>query len=606
MRLMLRLFGFRRPVAAMLAERLRRRHRMLAAFGVLVVLAALASAVPPFVVRHLIDVLIPAADTGGLVRAVGVLLALAVLVPLLQLGKDVVTFRLGEGLTQDLRLHLFSHTLRLPLETFLHTPTGTFVSRLYNDVSAIRSAIVETVGVFLSNVLGILALAGALIGVEWRLAVVLLPLLPLLALISRLMMSKAEAISRRDFALMSEMMSRLTGVMSFQALAHVRMFGQTDREIDGVRRTGDALVRHGQRKTAWFGAYQTVSAATGMALVAIAYLAGGVLAQRGTISLGSVIASVTVVGQLQGPVARLSGMRLRLANARMAGERCLQLLDREPVEALGSVQSLPPDLSDHPNGVEFDDVWLTYQGAEAALGDDADSGIDQQPPTEALRGVTLSVAPASTTAFVGPSGSGKTSAANLIARLYLPSAGAVRIGGVDVSLMDRASLSRMVCVVSQSVWFFESSVADNLRYAAPDASDADLWEACERAQLSELIASLPDGMNADMGQVGQRFSAGERQRFALARALLVRPRVLILDEATANVDVHLRNAILRLLDRELSGTTRIIISHDVSGLRLCDRIHVFEGGRVVENGTPSDLQAIGGRYADLLAAAAGP
>jgi len=416
---------------------------------------------------------------------------------------------------------------------------------------------------------------------------------------ARYMGRRLQTLTREQMSLNAEMSSQMTERFNVSGALLVKLFGRPEDESSlfagRARRVRDIGIRIAMANRWFFTALTLVAALA----TAVTYGLGGNLVIDGAITLGTLLALVALLAQLYGPLTALSNVRVDVMTALVSFERVFEVLDldplvREPAEA----RALPAGALD----VEFDSVSFTYpSAAEVSLASlesvAREESVDSSGPV--LHDVSFTVAAGSLTALVGPSGGGKSTITALVTRLYDPSIGAVRLGGVDVRELSRTDLRSAIGVVSQDAHLFHDTIGANLRYAQPEASTDEVMQACEDAQIMNLIEQLPDGLDTVVGDRGYRLSGGEKQRLALARLFLKAPRVVVLDEATAHLDSESERLVQRALDSALEGRTSLVIAHRLSTIRRADQILVVDQGRIVQRGTHSELLAAGGIYETL-------
>ena len=581
-------------------------YRMLLA-GVLVTILLVSglTVVPPLLIRDLVDNAIPAAD----VRRLTLLGGAMVVVPLISVSGGALqrwmSAKAGEGIIYDLRRALYTHLQGMSLRFFTETKTGELVSRLNNDVVGAQTAITGTFVTIVSNVVSVVAILAVMIQAEWRLTLLAVAALPLFVYPARRVGQMLRAITRRQMRHNGVMSTILNETFNVSGALLVKLFGRRNQEM--ARFSAEArMVRDlGVRSAVvgrWFFAALGLVGAIGTAAV---FWVGGYLVIQGTMSLGTVIMFSTLLVQLYGPLSAMSNARVEFATSLVSFERVFEVLDlrQEIVERQDAT-----DLRPVSGTVEFDEVYFRYAQTEAAgLTAIAGSGGPDEPspsppsPTRrwALEDADFRIEAGEVAALVGPSGAGKTTVSYLIPRLYDVSRGSVRIVGVDVRDATTESLERSVGVVTQETFLFHDSIAANLRYAKPDATEEELVTAARAANIHDFVAGLPDGYETVVGERGYRLSGGEKQRIALARAILEDPRILILDEATAHLDSESEALIQEALERVMVGRTSLVIAHRLSTIRAADRILVLDGGRLVEQGTHEVLLEKDGLYARM-------
>ena len=589
-----RVWGFARPYRGTIAL-----------FLSAIVVAALLALVPPLVVRRILDVAIPEAQADGNRAPIWWLAGIAVVAALADAALQIVqrwcSARVGEGLIADLRRSLYAKVQRLPLAFFTRTPTGTITSRLNNDVVGAQSAVTSTLGSVVSNVIVLVTTLTTMLLLEWRLTLLALIVLPIFIIPARRVGRRLQTIARDQMTHNAAMNTQMTERFNVSGAALVKLFGSLDRENEKfagqANAVRDAGVRAAMLGRVFFVALGLV-AALGTAAI---YGIGAQLVVSGDISAGTLVALATLVTRVYQPLTGLTNARVDLMTSMVSFERVFEVLDApEPITDKPSAI----DLVGAVGRVEFDDVTFRYPPASeasiASMETQAIPGAD--PDRDVLSGLSLTLEPGETVALVGASGAGKSTLSSLIPRLYDVTSGAVRVDGHDVRDLTLDSLRRTIGVVSQDPHLFHESIGDNLRYAAPDASDERIVEACRAARIHDTIAALPDGYDTVVGERGYRLSGGEKQRLAIARLLLKDPAVMILDEATSHLDNDNEAHVQASIETALHGRTALVIAHRLSTVRSADRIAVLDGGRIVEIGSHDELVADDGLYAAQLRA----
>ncbi|WP_132430521.1 ABC transporter ATP-binding protein [Pseudonocardia endophytica] len=549
----------------------------------------------PFLTQRVFDdaLFVPGGPRVGLLAwLVGAMIAIAVVSATIGIGQTYLTTMLGNEVMQSLRDRLFEHLQRMHLGFFTSTRTGSIQSRLDNDVGGVQSVVTDTASSILGNVVTVVASVVAMLALSWQLSLVAFVLLPVFVALQVRVGRVRRRIASSTQSSLSDMSAITQETLSVSGVLLAKVFGRQDHEI--------ARYREENRRQTELQVRQTMSGQSFFAVVtgffalipAVVYLVAGLLASGGGagLSAGTLVAFTTLQTRLLFPIVNLLRVSLDVQTSLALFRRIFEYLDLVP-QLRDSPAARPLSRTEARGEVEFRDVWFRYPGEDAGA----------EPGPWAIEDLSLRIAPGQLAAVVGPSGAGKTTLSSLVPRLYDVDAGAVLLDGNDVRDLTLGSLPDLVGMVTQESYLFHATIADNLRYAAPDATDEQLRAAARAANIAEHIGSLPDGYDTMVGERGYRLSGGEKQRVAIARVILSDPRILVLDEATSALDTTSERLVQQALETVMAGRTTIAIAHRLSTILSADVIFALDGGRLVEHGTHDELLDRGGLYAQLYA-----
>lgn len=584
--LLQRIYGYARPylfaVSMMLAT---------------IVASSLLGLVPPLIYQNLIDNVLPQGDMAMLnLMAVG-LFAVPLLTGLIGVVQRHYSAQAGEGIIYDLRREMYGHLQSMSLRFFTNTRSGEIVSRFNSDVVGAQNAITGTIPDIVTNVVTLVSTLVVMLAIEWRLALLSVIVLPLFLLPARRVARIFRSIRRTAMDLNADMSNQISETLSVNGALLVKTFGREPDEHSRFAKVAaqvrDIGIRRAQVGQLFFMGLG-LAGAIGTALI---YWYGGYLVIGGAMSAGTIVAFAAYLTRLYGPISALTNVQVEFVTSLVSFERVFDYLDI-PVE----IQDRPgaAELGIVEGRIDFQTVDFDYATPAAELTDENNTDGSMPPaPRHALEDVSFTIEPGQLVALVGPSGAGKTTITYLLPRLYDPTSGSIRIDGHDLRDVKLASLAGQIGMVTQETYLFHDTIRANLLYARPDATQAELEAACRAANIYQMIADLPQGLDTTVGERGYRLSGGEKQRLAIARVILKNPRILVLDEATSHLDSQSEALIQAALEPLFAGRTSVVIAHRLSTVLAADKILVLSKGRIVEQGTHSELLALRGLYTEL-------
>ncbi len=595
----------------------------------------------PLIMRHLIDRVIPSRDLHRLIWAALGLLLVPSLSGLLRVWQRRLNARVGEGVTYDLRMAVYTHLQKMSMQFYTHTKSGELISRLNNDVLGAQTAISSTIVGFSTNVIQCVAVLAVMVSLEWHLAAVSVVIMPLFIAVSRRLARRLRDLSRRQMEANAAMNATMQETLNIDGAILVKLFGRIKEETDRFDRRASVLRDLDVKRAVLGASFMVIIGLVSAVGTSLVYGFGGILVIREVFTVGTIVAFGAYLGNLYTSLQGLANNPVEFATSVVSFERVFEVIDM-PLDIREKAH--PAALANVKGELVFDDVSFRYEvspenllsevrrfgqadRAGAALSggetkqpvkkdggdvpktrvpavqpgaaDGETGGRHSQARAMALDHVSFRVKPGQLAALVGPSGAGKTTVTYLIPRLYDPTEGRILIDGHDVRDVSLASLSAQIGMVTQEAHLFHDTIRTNLLYARLDAGQAEIEEAAKAAHIHDFIAGLPDQYDTVVGERGYRLSGGEKQRIALARVILKDPRILVLDEATSSLDSESEALIQEALKRMMAGRTSIVIAHRLSTILAADQILVLDRGHVVERGTHADLLEKGGLYANL-------
>jgi len=573
-------------------------RKFLAIFIFTVIIDAILIVATPLLLRSLVDDGVIPGRADIVTRLALIVAALAIADAAFSMLGRWFSSRIGEGLIYDLRSQVFEHVQKQSIAFFTRTQTGSLISRINGDVIGAQQAFTSTLSGVVSNSLTLVLVVITMLTLSWQITLISLILLPVFIVPTKWIGRKLALYTRQSFDLNAEMSSTMTERFNVSGALLVSLYG--DRISEGAnfrtkaRRVADMGIKIAMLNRIFFIAMTSVAAVA----TSFAYGVGGHLAISKEITIGTLLAITALLARLYGPLTSLSNIRVDVMSALVSFERVFEVLDLEPMV---KDPANPVKIPDRAPTVEFVDVSFSYPKSNeislASLEGSAETEVVES--GDVLQGISFTCAPGTLTAIVGPSGAGKSTISGLVPRLYDVTSGSILINDINIRDTTILELRSLIGIVTQDSHMLHESIRDNLRYADSSASDVELWKACDAAQIGEFIRTLPSGLDTIVGERGHRLSGGEKQRLAIARLLLKKPQIVILDEATAHLDSENEELVQKALATALAGRTSIVIAHRLSTIVHADQILVLEDGRIIESGKHDELVALGGLYFEL-------
>ena len=610
--LLIRVLGYARPYRAQIYILL-----------ITIMLTTGLGLLTPLIFRDLIDNAIFNGDTQRLnILALG-LVAIPIVSGGIRVLQRKVNSNIGEGVIYDLRVSLYDHLQKMSLRFFTNTKTGELMSRLNNDVVGAQRAISNTIVEIATNIITVLATMAVMLTMEWRLTIIGIAVLPLFIIAARRIGGILREIARSQMRYNAQMNAMMNETLNISGALLVKLFGRRETEVHRFEDRASKVRDIGINRAvigAQFFVVITLLSAVGTALI---YWLGGHLVINGTFSVGTIVAFGTFLTQLYGPLQALTNAPVDFATSIVSFERVFEVIDL-PLEIEEKTDAIKLDNVD--GHLVFDNVTFAYDVDEDSLltdverfssdsvsavlsGDDAQKNgnngigdeekVHNQARETALRNIDFDIKSGQLIALVGPSGAGKTTMTYLIPRLYDPTEGNIMIDGHNLRDVTLDSLASQIGMVTQETYLFHDTIRTNLLYARLDATQEEIEIACKAANIHDFIMGLSEGYDTVAGERGYRLSGGEKQRLAIARVILKNPRILVLDEATSNLDSQSEALIQDALSKVMEGRTSIVIAHRLSTILAADQIFVMDRGEIVERGTHDELLALGGLYTSL-------
>ncbi|GAA3564545.1 ABC transporter ATP-binding protein [Kribbella ginsengisoli] len=572
-----------REVSLARIGRLFSTHKLsLAVVTAIIVASSVVAMASPFLLRAVIDEALPQQNLQLLIWLVIGMVAVAAVTSILGVVQTWISTKVGQQIMHRLRTDVFAHLQRQSIAFFTRTRTGEVQSRITNDIGGMEPVVTSTATSIAANLTTAIATAVAMLALSWQLSLISLVVMPPAIYLTRKVARMRREITAQRQRELADLNVTVEEGLSISGIQLSKTMGTAATLVERFTASSTRLIDL-ELRSELAGRWRMASMSVIFAAIpAIIYLSAGLPMTAGTLSIGTLIAFTTLQAGLFRPLMGLLNVGVALTSSLALFARIFEYLDL-PIDVDDPADPVEIDPTRIDGHVRFEDVTFVYPGSETA----------------AVAGISLDVPAGTTLALVGETGSGKSTLASLVARLYDPTSGRVTVDGIDLRDLRLADLASVVGVVSQETYLLHTTVRENLRYAKPDATDAEIEDAARAAQVHDLIAGLPDGYDTMVGSRGYRFSGGEKQRIAIARTLLRNPRVLVLDEATSALDTETERAVQQAFDRLAEGRTTITIAHRLSTVRNADQLAVIDHGRVIESGTHTSLVESNGRYAQL-------